>query len=121
MAGNDPRVNEEWNCDKGRWAFNSASLGDRFELPMVRDADGELRVASPAGGADRRRRGTACRAGPRVCSSVAGWASRTPTPTPPSPAPCCAPTTSTTVPARTPRTSVTSCCGMSRGPRRRPV
>ncbi|WKV16268.1 NADH-quinone oxidoreductase subunit G [Janibacter limosus] len=46
MAGNDPRVNEEWNCDKGRWAFNSASLGDRFELPMVRDADGELRVAS---------------------------------------------------------------------------
>ena len=46
MAGNDPQVNEEWNCDKGRWAFVSADLGDRFELPMVRDADGELRVAS---------------------------------------------------------------------------
>ncbi|WP_068264206.1 NADH-quinone oxidoreductase subunit G [Janibacter limosus] len=46
MAGNDPQVNEEWNCDKGRWAFNSASLGDRFEFPMVRDASGELRVVS---------------------------------------------------------------------------
>ncbi|MFX4285802.1 NADH-quinone oxidoreductase subunit G [Janibacter sp. G349] len=46
MAGNDPQVNEEWNCDKGRWAFVSADLGDRFELPMVRDAEGELRVAS---------------------------------------------------------------------------
>ena len=21
LAGNDPQVNEEWNCDKGRWAF----------------------------------------------------------------------------------------------------
>lgn len=46
MAGNDPQVNEEWNCDKGRWAFTSADLGDRIELPMVRDADGELRVVS---------------------------------------------------------------------------
>ena len=46
LAGNDPQVNEEWNCDKGRWAFVSADLGDRFELPMVRDADGELRVVS---------------------------------------------------------------------------
>ncbi|KRE35932.1 NADH-quinone oxidoreductase subunit G [Janibacter sp. Soil728] len=46
MAGNDPQVNEEWNCDKGRWAFNHASLGDRFEFPMVRDVGGELRVVS---------------------------------------------------------------------------
>ncbi|MGO4131235.1 NADH-quinone oxidoreductase subunit G, partial [Janibacter sp. YAF2_2] len=46
LAGNDPQVNEEWNCDKGRWAFVSADLGDRFQLPMVRDADGELRVVS---------------------------------------------------------------------------
>ena len=21
LAGNDPEVNEEWNCDKGRFAF----------------------------------------------------------------------------------------------------
>jgi NADH-quinone oxidoreductase subunit G len=45
MAGNDPAVNEEWNCDKGRWAFAYATVGDRIELPMVRE-DGELRVAS---------------------------------------------------------------------------
>ena len=45
MAGNEPAVNEEWNCDKGRWAFAYATLGDRIELPMVRDK-GELRVAS---------------------------------------------------------------------------
>ncbi len=45
MAGNDPAVNQEWNCDKGRWAFAYASTGDRLEYPMVRDG-GELRVAS---------------------------------------------------------------------------
>ncbi|MDR6863790.1 NADH-quinone oxidoreductase subunit G [Phycicoccus sp. 3266] len=46
MAVNDPAVNEEWNCDKGRWAFQYATTGDRFEFPMVRDEDGELQVAS---------------------------------------------------------------------------
>ena len=45
MASNDPDVNEEWNCDKGRWAFQYATLADRLELPLVRDADGELRAA----------------------------------------------------------------------------
>lgn len=46
MAQNDPAVNEEWNCDKGRWAFAYTSVGDRLELPMVRGVDGELHVAS---------------------------------------------------------------------------
>ncbi len=46
MAMADPLVNEEWNCDKGRWAFAYTSVGDRFEFPMVRGDDGELRVAS---------------------------------------------------------------------------
>ncbi len=46
MALNDPLVNEEWNCDKGRWAFAYTTVGDRLELPQVRGADGELRVAS---------------------------------------------------------------------------
>ncbi|TPG14766.1 NADH-quinone oxidoreductase subunit G [Pedococcus bigeumensis] len=46
MAVNDVAVNEEWNCDKGRWAFQYASTGDRFEYPMVRDEDGNLQVAS---------------------------------------------------------------------------
>jgi NADH-quinone oxidoreductase subunit G len=45
MAFNDPDVNEEWNCDKGRWAFQYATLPDRLELPLVRDSEGGLRVA----------------------------------------------------------------------------
>ncbi len=44
MAVEDHAVNEEWNCDKGRWAFTYATLPDRVQLPMVRDASGELRV-----------------------------------------------------------------------------
>ena len=40
-----PLVNEEWNCDKGRWAFQYATTPHRLELPMVRE-EGELRVAS---------------------------------------------------------------------------
>ncbi len=46
MAGEDPQVNEEWNCDKGRWAFAYASEPDRLTTPLVRDADGVLRPAS---------------------------------------------------------------------------
>ncbi|GAA2164523.1 NADH dehydrogenase subunit G [Humibacillus xanthopallidus] len=44
MALEDGAVNEEWNCDKGRWAFTYATLPDRIELPMVRDESGELKV-----------------------------------------------------------------------------
>ncbi|MDQ1615301.1 MAG: NADH-quinone oxidoreductase subunit, partial [Actinomycetota bacterium] len=29
LAGDDPHVNEEWNCDKGRWAFTYATQPDR--------------------------------------------------------------------------------------------
>ncbi|WP_099021610.1 NADH-quinone oxidoreductase subunit G [Mycolicibacterium palauense] len=46
LAGDDPEVNEEWNCDKGRWAFTYARVGDRVTTPRVRDADGTLRPAS---------------------------------------------------------------------------
>ncbi|MFL6140112.1 MAG: NADH-quinone oxidoreductase subunit G [Frankiaceae bacterium] len=45
LAGNDPEVNEEWNCDKGRWAFQYATLRDRITTPLVRDETGELREA----------------------------------------------------------------------------
>ena len=45
MATNEPLVNEEWNCDKGRWAFQYSTLPDRLEFPMVRK-DGELQIAS---------------------------------------------------------------------------
>ena len=47
LAGDDPAVNEEWNCDKGRWGFRYATADDRITTPMIRDAGtGELRVAS---------------------------------------------------------------------------
>jgi NADH-quinone oxidoreductase subunit G len=42
LAGNDPDVNEEWNCDKGRWAFHYATQADRINTPLVRNEDGEL-------------------------------------------------------------------------------
>lgn len=45
LARPDAEVNEEWNCDKGRWAFRWAEVGDRVQFPMVR-RDGELEVAS---------------------------------------------------------------------------
>ena len=46
LAGDNPEVNEEWNCDKGRWAFTYTRVGDRLTAPLVRGADGELRSAS---------------------------------------------------------------------------
>jgi NADH-quinone oxidoreductase subunit G len=46
LAGNDPAVNEEWNCDKGRWAFTYATQPDRLVSPLVRDESGVLRPAS---------------------------------------------------------------------------
>jgi len=42
LAGEDAEVNEEWNCDKGRWAFQYASQPDRLLTPMVRDGSGRL-------------------------------------------------------------------------------
>jgi NADH-quinone oxidoreductase subunit G len=46
LAGADDAVNEEWNCDKGRWAFQYATAKDRLTTPLVRDADGYLVEAS---------------------------------------------------------------------------
>jgi len=46
LAGEEPAVNEEWNCDKGRWAFSYATQPDRLTAPLVRDADGVLVPAS---------------------------------------------------------------------------
>jgi len=45
LAGDEPQVNEEWNCDKGRWAFTYATEGDRITTPLIRDED-KLRPAS---------------------------------------------------------------------------
>ena len=46
LAGDDASVNEEWNCDKGRWAFKYVTAVDRLTTPMVRGADGVLAPAS---------------------------------------------------------------------------
>ncbi|MCF6475684.1 NADH-quinone oxidoreductase subunit G [Nonomuraea sp. MG754425] len=46
LAGNDPQVNEEWNCDKGRWAFTYATQPDRLKQPLVRNEEGVLVPAS---------------------------------------------------------------------------
>ena len=57
LAGEDPAVNEEWNCDKGRWAFTYATEPDRLTSPLVRDERRGARpgvLAARAGG--RRRR-----------------------------------------------------------------
>ena len=103
LAGDDPQVNEEWNCDKGRWAFTYATQPDRITTPLVRDEDGVLRPGVLAGGArGRRQRAWPPRAAGPACSSAAGSPSRTPTPTPSSPGSRSAPTTSTSAPARTP-------------------
>ncbi|HSS89832.1 MAG TPA: NADH-quinone oxidoreductase subunit G [Streptosporangiaceae bacterium] len=46
LAGSDPEVNEEWNCDKGRWAFTYATEPDRLITPLVRNESGVLAPAS---------------------------------------------------------------------------
>ncbi|WP_034238705.1 NADH-quinone oxidoreductase subunit G, partial [Saccharomonospora iraqiensis] len=47
LAGDEPEVNEEWNCDKGRFAFRYTTAEHRIRTPLVRDAEsGELREAS---------------------------------------------------------------------------
>jgi NADH-quinone oxidoreductase subunit G len=46
LAGEDPTVNDEWNCDKGRWAFKYQTAQDRITTPLVRNAAGELVPAS---------------------------------------------------------------------------
>src|SRR3954469_19438780 len=59
LAGNDPQVNEEWNCDKGRWAFHYATQADRLLNPLVRDDHGRLVEASWPDALERAARGLA--------------------------------------------------------------
>ena len=46
LAGDDASVNEEWNCDKGRWAFKYVTAIDRLTHPLVRNDAGVLVQAS---------------------------------------------------------------------------
>ena len=57
MAANDPAVNEEWSCDKGRWAFTYAGGTDRITEPLVRDQEGNLQVTSWPEALDAAARG----------------------------------------------------------------
>jgi NADH-quinone oxidoreductase subunit G len=63
LAGDDPQVNEEWNCDKGRWAFQYATAQDRLTSPLVRDDDGDLVPASWGEALDVAARGLAAARG----------------------------------------------------------
>jgi NADH-quinone oxidoreductase subunit G len=73
LAGDDPEVNEEWNCDKGRWAFTYATQPDRIATPLVRNASGSLVPASwphalavAASGLESARGGTGVLVGGRM-------------------------------------------------------
>ena len=57
LAWDDPAVNEEWNCDKGRFAFVYQTEG-RIDYPLIRE-NGELRVASWPEAIDVAARGLA--------------------------------------------------------------
>ncbi|HEY2224355.1 NADH-quinone oxidoreductase subunit G, partial [Actinomycetospora sp.] len=46
LAGEDPNVNEEWLCDKGRFAFRYPTSAQRVLQPMVRGDDGALAPVS---------------------------------------------------------------------------
>ncbi|MEU6928483.1 NADH-quinone oxidoreductase subunit G [Streptomyces sp. NPDC046374] len=47
LAAEDPEVNEEWVCDKGRFGFRYAQQRDRLATPLVRDPEtGVLEAAS---------------------------------------------------------------------------
>ena len=62
LAGDDPEVNEEWNCDKGRWAFQYATAQDRLTTPLVRE-DGVLVPTSWAEALDIAANGLAAAKG----------------------------------------------------------
>ena len=56
LAGNAPEVNEEWNCDRGRFAFRYGRGSDRLSYPLVRE-NGVLRPASWAEAIDAAAKG----------------------------------------------------------------
>ncbi|MCA1824653.1 MAG: NADH-quinone oxidoreductase subunit G [Frankia sp.] len=70
LAGRDPDVNEEWNCDKGRWAFTYVTEPDRITTPLVRGPGGQLVPASWPDAIDRAAAGL--RAARRVAVLTGG-------------------------------------------------
>jgi NADH-quinone oxidoreductase subunit G len=57
LAWDEPAVNEEWNCDKGRFAFTYQDQG-RVATPLIRE-NGQLRAASWPEALDFAARGLA--------------------------------------------------------------
>lgn len=64
LAADDPEVNEEWICDKGRFAFRYAQQRDRLEHPLVRNPEsGELEPTSWPAALEAAARGLAAAKG----------------------------------------------------------
>ncbi|MFJ4850954.1 MULTISPECIES: NADH-quinone oxidoreductase subunit G [unclassified Streptomyces] len=64
LAQDDPEVNEEWICDKGRFGFRYAQRPERLTTPLVRNADsGELEPASWPEALEAAARGLAAAGG----------------------------------------------------------
>ena len=60
LAAVDPEVNEEWNCDKGRFAFRYVEAADdRLSVPLV--APGRRAAAGVLGRGSSSRQRAACR------------------------------------------------------------
>ncbi|MGB7981744.1 MAG: NADH-quinone oxidoreductase subunit G, partial [Candidatus Nanopelagicales bacterium] len=69
LAWDDPAVNSEWNCDKGRFAFPYLSA-DRIDTPMVRAEDMFVEVSWPQ--AVRRAADALAQAGGRTAVLLGG-------------------------------------------------
>ncbi|MEV5509803.1 NADH-quinone oxidoreductase subunit G [Streptomyces orinoci] len=63
LAAEDPEVNEEWLCDKGRFAFRYQQRPERLQEPLVRNAEGVLEPASWPDALDAAARGLAAARG----------------------------------------------------------
>ena len=57
LAQDNMAVNESWNCDKGRFAFEYVAAPDRLREPLVRDDLGQLQPTSWVGAVRTAARG----------------------------------------------------------------
>jgi NADH-quinone oxidoreductase subunit G len=69
LAWEDPAVNADWNCDKGRFAFPYLA-SDRLDTPRVRDGDELVEASWPE--AVRRAAGALAESGARTAVLLGG-------------------------------------------------
>jgi NADH-quinone oxidoreductase subunit G len=69
LAWEDPAVNSDWNCDKGRFAFPYLQA-DRLDTPLVRDGDQLVEGSWPE--AVRRAAGALAESGARTAVLLGG-------------------------------------------------